>query len=114
VQRGDRERLEQVFTNLQANALRYSPGGGPVRLGVREEAGRVHVEVADRGLGIPPGQLEHIFERFSRAHGISYGGLGLGLAISKGIVESHGGRIWAESSGREGEGSTFHVVLPKG
>jgi signal transduction histidine kinase len=85
-----------------------------VRLLLREEPGQVHVEVADRGLGIPAQQLEHIFERFSRAHGISYGGLGLGLAISRGIVERHGGRIWAESSGREGEGSTFHVVLPRG
>ncbi|MCY1018336.1 response regulator EpsF [Pyxidicoccus sp. MSG2] len=114
VLRGDRERLDQVFTNLVANALRYSPGGGPVRLTVREEPGQVHVEVMDRGLGIPAGQLERIFERFSRAHGISYGGLGLGLAISRGIVARHGGRIWAESSGREGEGSTFHVVLPRG
>ncbi|QSQ28476.1 response regulator [Pyxidicoccus parkwayensis] len=114
VLRADRERLEQVFTNLVSNALRYSPGGGAVRLTAREESGLVHVEVADQGLGIPPSQLEHIFERFSRAHGISYGGLGLGLAISRGIVERHGGRIWAESSGHEGEGSTFHVVLPKG
>jgi len=112
VLRADRERLEQVFTNLVANALRYSPGGGALRLTAREEPGQVHVEVTDRGVGIPPGQLEHIFERFNRAHGISYGGLGLGLAISRGIVERHGGRIWAESPGRDGVGSTFHVVLP--
>jgi signal transduction histidine kinase len=112
VLRADRERLEQVFTNLVANALRYSPGGGAVRLTAREEPGQVHVEVTDRGVGIPPGQLEHIFERFNRAHGISYGGLGLGLSISRGIVERHGGRIWAESPGRDGVGSTFHVVLP--
>ncbi len=110
----DRERLEQVFTNLVANAVRYSPGGGPLRLRARAEPGQVHVEVADRGVGIPPGQLEHIFERFGRAHGISYGGLGLGLAISRGIVERHGGRIWAESPGLDGVGSTFHVVLPRG
>ncbi|MCP3137186.1 response regulator EpsF [Pyxidicoccus xibeiensis] len=108
----DRDRLDQVFTNLVANALRYSPGEAHLRLTAREEAGQVHVEVTDRGLGIPPGQLEHVFERFSRAHGISYGGLGLGLAISRGIVEQHGGRIWAESPGRAGQGSTFHVVLP--
>jgi PAS domain S-box-containing protein len=110
----DRERLEQVFTNLIANALRYSPGGGDVRLSAREEAEHLHVEVADGGVGIPDGQLEHIFERFGRAHGISYGGLGLGLAISRGIVERHGGRIWAESPGRDGVGSIFHVVLPRG
>ena len=110
---GDRERLEQVFTNLVANALRYSPEGGELRLTLREEPGQVHVEVADRGVGIPADQLERIFERFNRAHGISYGGLGLGLAIARGIIERHGGRIWAESSGRPGEGSTFHVVLPR-
>ncbi len=109
---GDRERLEQVFTNLVSNALRYSPEGGPIRLAAREESGRVHVEVVDHGLGIPGGKLEHIFERFSRAHGVSYGGLGLGLSIARGIVERHGGRIWAESPGSEGSGSTFHVVLP--
>ncbi|MFP2927436.1 response regulator EpsF [Pyxidicoccus sp. 3LG] len=112
VLQADRERLDQVFTNLVSNALRYSPDGVHLRLSAREESGQVHVEVADRGLGIPPGQLENIFERFGRAHGISYGGLGLGLAISRGIVEHHGGRIWAESPGRAGEGSTFHVVLP--
>jgi PAS domain S-box-containing protein len=111
---GDPERLEQVFTNLVANALRYSPERGHLRLIARAEPGQVHVEVVDRGVGIPAGQLEHIFERFSRAHGISYGGLGLGLSISRGIIERHGGRIWAESAGRPGEGSTFHVVLPRG
>nr|WP_211193707.1 response regulator EpsF [Pyxidicoccus fallax] len=111
--RADRERLEQVFTNLVSNALRYSPEGGRLRLIAREEPGQVHVQVRDGGMGIPPGQLEHIFESFGRAHGISYGGLGLGLAISRGIVERHGGRIWAESVGLPGEGSTFHVVLPR-
>lgn len=111
---GDRERLDQVFTNLVSNALRYSPEGGRIRLAAREEGGRVHVEVVDHGLGIPGEKLEDIFERFSRAHGISYGGLGLGLSIARGIVEGHGGRIWAESPGGEGAGSTFHVVLPVG
>jgi signal transduction histidine kinase len=64
-------------------------------------------------MGIPPDKLHLVFERFGRAHGTSYGGLGLGLTIARGIVERHGGRIWAESSGRVGEGSTFHVVLPQ-
>ncbi|WNZ62234.1 sensor histidine kinase [Myxococcus sp. MxC21-1] len=101
-----------MFTNLVSNALRYSPEGGRIRLAAREDAGRVHVEVVDHGLGIPGEKLEDIFERFGRAHGISYGGLGLGLSIARGIVERHGGRIWAESPGSQGMGSTFHVVLP--
>jgi len=113
VVRGDRERLDQVFTNLISNALRYSPGGGPVYVTAREEPGQVHFEVKDHGLGIPVEKLERIFERFGRAHGISYGGLGLGLTIARGIVERHGGRIWAESAGKDGEGSSFHVVLPR-
>jgi PAS domain S-box-containing protein len=110
---GDRERLDQVFTNLLSNALRYSPEGGPIIVDAHEEHGEIHVTVKDRGLGIPPDKLPLIFERFGRAHGTAYGGLGLGLTIARGIVERHGGRIWAESSGRSGEGSTFHVVLPR-
>lgn len=110
---GDPERLDQVFTNLVSNALRYSPEGADVLLAAVDEGDRVHVRVKDHGLGIPAGRLESIFERFNRAHGISYGGLGLGLAIARGIVERHGGRVWAESAGRPGEGSTFHVVLPR-
>ncbi|WP_224362396.1 response regulator EpsF [Hyalangium versicolor] len=110
---GDRERLDQVFTNLLSNALRYSPDGGAIVVEAREEGERIHFTVRDHGLGIPPEKLRHIFERFGRAHGISYGGLGLGLTITRGIVERHGGRIWAESSGHPGEGSTFHVVLPR-
>jgi PAS domain S-box-containing protein len=110
---GDRERLEQVFTNLLSNALRYSPDGGAITVEARQEGELFHLMVRDRGLGIPPDKLRLVFERFGRAHGTSYGGLGLGLTIARGIVERHGGRIWAESTGRAGEGSTFHVVLPR-
>jgi PAS domain S-box-containing protein len=109
----DRERLHQVFTNLLTNAVRYSPDGGRVIVEARQEGEQLHVLVRDHGLGIPPEKLRTIFERFGRAHGVSYGGLGLGLTIARGIVERHGGRIWAESTGRAGEGSTFHVVLPR-
>ncbi|HLL01741.1 MAG TPA: ATP-binding protein [Myxococcaceae bacterium] len=109
----DRERLDQVFTNLLSNALRYSPEGGSIIVDARESDDGVHITVKDHGLGIPPEKLPLIFERFGRAHGTAYGGLGLGLTIVRGIVERHGGRIWAESSGRAGEGSTFHVVLPR-
>ena len=109
----DRERLDQVFTNLLSNAVRYSPGGGTITVEAREEGELIHILIRDQGLGIPPEKLPVIFERFGRAHGVSYGGLGLGLAIARGIVERHGGRIWAESTGHPGEGSTFHVALPR-
>jgi PAS domain S-box-containing protein len=110
----DRGRLDQVLTNLLSNAIRYSPEGGPVlvRLVLEGDAG-VHLSVRDRGVGIPKEKQGLIFERFGRAHGSKYGGLGLGLTISQGIVEQHGGRIWVESAGIPGEGSTFHVWLPR-
>ena len=110
----DRGRLDQVLTNLLSNAIRYSPEGGPVlvRLGGEGNEG-VHLSVKDRGVGIPKEKQGLIFERFGRAHGSKYGGLGLGLTISQGIVEQHGGRIWVESAGVPGEGSTFHVWLPR-
>ncbi len=109
----DRGRLDQVLTNLLSNAIRYSPDGGEVAVRLVEEDAGVHLMVKDRGVGIPPEKQGLIFERFGRAHGSKYGGLGLGLTISQGIVEQHGGRIWVESRGVAGEGSTFHVWLPR-
>ena len=110
----DRGRLDQVLTNLLSNAIRYSPEGGQVlvRLAVEGDSG-VHLSVKDQGVGIPSEKQRLIFERFGRAHGSKYGGLGLGLTISQGIVEQHGGRIWAESTGTAGQGSTFNVWLPR-
>ncbi|RKH66678.1 hybrid sensor histidine kinase/response regulator [Corallococcus llansteffanensis] len=110
----DRGRLDQVLTNLLSNAIRYSPEGGQVlvRLVAEGDTG-VHLSVKDQGVGIPSEKQRLIFERFGRAHGSKYGGLGLGLTISQGIVEQHGGRIWAESSGQAGQGSTFNVWLPR-
>lgn len=110
--RGDRLRIEQVLVNLVSNAIRYSPAGGPVLVSARPENGWIHIEVSDRGLGVPKEHQSVIFERFGRAHGPSFGGLGLGLAISKGIVEQHGGSIQVDSTGVPGAGSTFHVRLP--
>jgi PAS domain S-box-containing protein len=110
--RGDSGRIEQVVTNLVSNAIRYSPQGGTVELCAWEEGGEVALRVRDDGIGIPAEKLALIFERFGQAHGARYGGLGLGLTISQGIIEQHGGRIWAESEGVEGKGSTFHVRLP--
>jgi PAS domain S-box-containing protein len=110
--RGDPGRIEQVVTNLVSNAIRYSPQGGAVELRAWAGSGEVSLQVRDHGIGIPAEKLALIFERFGQAHGARYGGLGLGLTISQGIIEQHGGRIWAESQGVEGEGSTFHVRMP--
>jgi PAS domain S-box-containing protein len=110
--RGDPGRIEQVVTNLVSNAIRYSPQGGAVELHAWVEGGEVALRVSDHGIGIPAEKLPLIFERFGQAHGARYGGLGLGLTISQGIIEQHGGRIWAESQGIEGKGSTFQVRLP--
>jgi len=108
----DKDRIEQVLANLLSNAIRYSPEGGPIEVDAETTGDGVHIQVRDRGLGIPREHQQLVFERFGRAHGTAFGGLGLGLAISKGIVERHGGRIWVESTGRPGEGSVFHVQLP--
>lgn len=108
----DRDRIDQVIINLLTNAVRYSPGGGPVHVSLANVDGMVEVAVRDRGVGIPPDRQAMIFERFGRAHGTRYGGLGLGLTIAQGIVEQHGGRIWVESTGVAGEGSTFRFRIP--
>ena len=109
----DRERVDQMITNLLSNAIRYSPAGGKIVLAARSEGTDLHLSVSDEGLGVAKGKQALIFERFGRAHGSSYGGLGLGLSIAKGIVEQHRGRIWIESDPARGPGSTFHVVLPQ-
>jgi signal transduction histidine kinase len=111
---GDPERLRQVFTNLVGNAIKYSPAGGGITIRARERApDHVLIEVADQGLGIPPDQLGRLFRKFERVRSEGHdriSGTGLGLYICRLIVEGHGGRIWAQSSG-EG-GSTFLLMLP--
>ncbi len=108
----DRDRIDQVVINLLTNAVRYSPGGGPIRVSVSTALDAIEVAVADRGVGIPAEKQAQIFERFGRAHGARYGGLGLGLTIAQGIIEQHGGRIWVESTGTPGEGSVFCFAIP--
>ncbi len=111
--RGDPYRLEQVIANLLENALKYSPGDSTVRVRLDVRGDFALLSVADEGIGIPHDQQEQLFERYFRARNVSvtsYGGLGLGLYISRDIVERHGGRIWVESE--IGRGSTFHVALP--
>ncbi|PTL83264.1 ATP-binding protein [Vitiosangium sp. GDMCC 1.1324] len=108
--RWDRLRLEQVVTNLLTNALKYG-AGKPVELSVSEEAGHAVLLVHDHGIGIEAGNLSRIFDRFERAVSERhYGGLGLGLYITRKIVEALGGTIHAQST--PGEGSTFVVTLP--
>ncbi|TMB41907.1 MAG: cell wall metabolism sensor histidine kinase WalK, partial [Chloroflexi bacterium] len=110
---GDRDRLIQVTSNLVNNAVKYSPEGGTVSLSTSAEGGYALVSVSDTGLGIPPDEIGHVFERFRRVRSgaaQSIPGTGLGLAIVKQIVEMHGGKIWVESA--VGHGSSFHFTIP--
>jgi len=110
---GDRDRLIQVVSNLVNNAIKYSPDGGTVTLSTRAEGGFALVSVTDTGLGIPPDEIGHVFERFRRVRSgaaQSIPGTGLGLTIVKQIVEMHGGKIWVESA--VGHGSAFHFTIP--
>jgi signal transduction histidine kinase len=103
----DRARVLQVFDNLLSNALLVTPRGGAVRLGASLHGSKVRLTVTDTGPGIASSQVDQVFDRYWR--GGEYKGRGLGLAISKGIVEAHGGRIWAEST--VGQGATFCFEL---
>ena len=108
----DRERLVQVLSNLLTNAARHSPESSTIRLTAVQKEFHVAVSVSDEGRGIPAESLPHLFRKFSRIEGETQGGdTGLGLAICKGIVEAHGGRIWAESEG-PGLGTSFTFTLP--
>jgi signal transduction histidine kinase/DNA-binding LacI/PurR family transcriptional regulator/DNA-binding response OmpR family regulator len=111
---GDRTRLRQVILNLVNNALKFT-AEGEVALIVRLDKRMVTIRVSDTGLGIPPEEQELIFDEFrqsERTTARGYGGLGLGLAICKRLVEMHGGRIWVDSAGQEGAGSSFFFTLP--
>jgi GAF domain-containing protein len=110
----DRDRINQVFDNLLGNAIKFSPRGGTITITVRDIGNALKISVADTGIGIPADKLLRIFDRFYQVDGSAtrhFGGAGLGLAITKRIVEAHGGRIWAES--KIGEGSQFIFTLPK-
>ena len=107
----DRRRIVQVLLNLLANAARHSPGAPAIRLSAVQEDVQVRVTVADEGVGIAPERLPELFRTFSRERDRGRRGSGRGLAICKGIVEAHGGRIWAESEG-PGQGARFHFTLP--
>jgi signal transduction histidine kinase len=108
--RGDRDRLLQVLLNLIENALKFAPDGSTVNLAVAPATGQLRFSVSDSGPGIPPEELPRIFDAFWSGSQTSSGS-GLGLSISKRIIEAHGGRLWAESA--LGKGSTFLFELPE-
>jgi signal transduction histidine kinase len=109
---GDAGRLEQVLTNVVENALKYSPNDGPVRLQLRTQAREHRLAVVDSGIGIAPEDLPLVSRRYFRARNArSMGGVGLGLAIGREIIEAHGGRIEVES--QLGRGTTVTLVLPR-
>jgi signal transduction histidine kinase len=116
----DLQRIEQIFRNLITNAIKYSPAGGEIELGVRPHRDahgspqEAVIWVKDEGIGIAAGDLPHIFERFYRAATLdrSISGFGIGLYLTQELVQGHGGRIWVEST--KGRGSTFFVAFPLG
>ncbi|MDH4135474.1 MAG: GAF domain-containing protein [Anaerolineae bacterium] len=111
----DPKRIEQVLRNLLSNAIKYSPEGGTITVQGRGDKRQLLIWVSDQGMGIPSQDLERIFERFYRVENEitqKVRGVGLGLAVCRGIAEAHGGRIWAESI--LGVGSTFYFTLPAG
>ncbi|AQR70206.1 two-component hybrid sensor and regulator [Janthinobacterium sp. LM6] len=113
---GDPSRIQQVIWNLLSNALKFTPQGGRVDIGVRREASRLSITVADNGVGIKKDFLPHVFDRFRQADASTtrrHGGLGLGLAIVKHLVEQHGGTVTVSSAG-DMQGASFTVRLPLG
>ena len=110
---GDTDYLPRVFMNLLDNAIKFTPDDGMVNFSTSCENGNVHITVTDTGIGVPEECGEQLFQKFYQVDSSStrsYGGNGLGLYISKVIVEGHGGQIWLESE--KGMGTTVHVELP--
>jgi two-component system sensor histidine kinase KdpD len=102
--------IQQLLVNLLENALKYAPAGSPLEISARTRPGGVEMVVADRGPGIPAGEEQRIFDKFYRIGDAGGGGVGLGLAICKGIVRAHGGQIFVTN--RPGGGAEFHIYLP--
>ncbi|HEU5099349.1 MAG TPA: ATP-binding protein [Roseiflexaceae bacterium] len=112
--RADADRVIQVLINLLGNALRYTPAGGKVHVSAKRQRDAVAFHAADTGIGIAPEHLPHLFERFYRvdkARSRALGGSGIGLTISRAIIDAHDGQIWATSPGA-GQGATFAFTLP--
>jgi len=113
----DRDRIDQVLSNLLENAVKYSPDGGPVRVTAEGRGGDVEIRVADTGVGIPGEHRQNVFERFYQADDEAgrrrFGGLGLGLYISRAIIDAHGGRIWVVPNHDARRGSVFGFRIPR-
>jgi len=112
---GDLARLSQVVSNVLINAAKYTPAGGKIELAASADDAQVVIRVIDSGIGIPPDKLSEIFEMFSQISSPldrTQGGLGIGLALVRRLVQMHGGEVYAESPGL-GLGSTFTVRLPR-
>jgi signal transduction histidine kinase len=110
---GDRDKVEVALGNLVRNALTFTDAGGQVGVKVESEGGYARVFVVDTGIGIPPAEIDRVFERFHQVESHltrKHGGMGLGLSIAKAMVEMHGGQIWCES--KEGMGSLFCFMIP--
>src|SRR6185295_2523551 len=113
---GDRDRLQQVIWNLVSNAIKFTPSGGSITVSAKREHDAIKIAVTDTGIGIAPEHVPYVFQRFWQAHtGASreFGGLGIGLALARHLVELHGGTIAARSEG-PGRGSIFTITLPRG
>ena len=111
----DVNRMRSALKNIITNAIRYTPEGGKIQVGIADEGKMLHIWIKDTGVGIPTSDLEKIFDRFHivTAEELSHqvDRIGLGLPITKGIIEGHGGKIWVESE--VGKGSIFHINIPK-
>ncbi|MFO7586247.1 MAG: ATP-binding protein [Anaerolineales bacterium] len=110
----DPDKLAPAFVNILNNAVRFTPPGGQITISARQKSGNVQVSIQDSGLGIAPDQLIKIFQEFYQVEPHTtrkFGGLGIGLTIAKGLIETQGGRIWAESKGL-GKGTTIQILLP--
>jgi signal transduction histidine kinase len=113
--RGDAGRLHQAVGHLLENAAKFSPGGGEVAVKLSRKGPEARLAIRDPGIGIPADEIPHLFERFYQIDSDimtrRFGGIGVGLYLSRALVEAHGGRVWAESAGPQ-QGSTFTITLP--
>jgi signal transduction histidine kinase len=109
--RADPMRVSQIVGNILGNAIKFTPENGRVTMRAVANGNHVAIRITDTGPGIPPRDIEHLFDNFWQASRNDHRGVGLGLAIAKGVVEAHGGRIWCDSA--VGHGSTFSFTLPK-
>lgn len=113
----DRERIRSITGNLIDNAIKYSPNGGPVTITIQEDAGELITTLSDKGIGVPPEDFEHLFDRFHHPGSLGthqYEGIGVSLYLANALIKMHNGRIWAESNRNQSEtGTTFAFALPR-